>query len=575
MVPAQNYVSISRRPPDVEDYIDMLRRYRSWIIGPTFAGLVIATVVAFFWPDTYISTAVMRITPQQVPDSLVPSAVTLADGGPAAANGNGDPEPDQPGGNHPEAFARSVQEGADAGAAWKTLSRTCGTSRFASRPLTDVPTTGGRRLASAFAISFMYTDRYKAQAVVRELVTKFMEQNYTVQRNQANLTTNFLTDEVKAAKEKMDDLDDQITKFRVQNMGELPEQATANAQSLQTYQLQLMNVESSLNRATQDRIILETNLTNVKTSANNAMANLEQTVAGTPAGGGAPQMVQNQKLIDLNRTISDLSSKLEGMKQSLGAHHPDVAQAEAALESYKRERDELEKQESLQASQAASAASAAANYTTPARVVQNPVVARQLEQYRSEQTSLQTQIAAKQMEIDNLKHSQEQLQKVIIEYNKRLQNAPLNEQQYNALLRDYNLAKDDYEAMTKRHEQAETAQNIEEHKAGENLEVLDPASLPEQPAEPNRLAWAGIGTFAGVGLGIMLAAAQEVKNTSLKNLKDVRAYTNMPVLSSIPLLENALLVRRKRRLVWLAWSSAIILGSILMGGSMYYHISGV
>src|SRR5581483_3455759 len=72
---AHTFESVSRRPPDVEDYIDMLRRYRSWIIGPTFAGLVIATVVAFFWPDTYISTAVMRITPQQVPESLVPSAV--------------------------------------------------------------------------------------------------------------------------------------------------------------------------------------------------------------------------------------------------------------------------------------------------------------------------------------------------------------------------------------------------------------------------------------------------------------------------------------------------------------------
>ncbi len=66
-----------------------------------------------------------------------------------------------------------------------------------------------------------------------------------------------------------------------------------------------------------------------------------------------------------------------------------------------------------------------------------------------------------------------------------------------------------------------------------------------------------------------------MKNTSLKNLKDVRAYTNMPVLSSIPLLENALLVRRKRRLVWLAWSSALILGCILMGGSVYYHLSGM
>ena len=73
MVPQQGYVSVSRRPPDIEDYIDILRRYRSWIIGPTFAGLVIAVVAAFLWPDTYISTAVMRITPQQVPERLVPS----------------------------------------------------------------------------------------------------------------------------------------------------------------------------------------------------------------------------------------------------------------------------------------------------------------------------------------------------------------------------------------------------------------------------------------------------------------------------------------------------------------------
>ena len=55
MGPAHTFESVSRRPPDVEDYIDMLRRYRSWIVGPMFAGLVLATVVAFLWPDTYIS----------------------------------------------------------------------------------------------------------------------------------------------------------------------------------------------------------------------------------------------------------------------------------------------------------------------------------------------------------------------------------------------------------------------------------------------------------------------------------------------------------------------------------------
>jgi polysaccharide biosynthesis transport protein len=189
--------------------------------------------------------------------------------------------------------------------------------------------------------------------------------------------------------------------------------------------------------------------------------------------------------------------------------------------------------------------------------------------------SARTRLATKELELQDLNKQRGELEKLVSMYQTRLESAPLNEQQYNAMLRDFNLAKQEYEDMTKRHDASETAQSLEEHKAGENLEVLDPATLPEIAAEPNRLAWAGIGTAAGLALGIVLAAAQEVRNTSLKNLKDVRAYTNMPVLSSIPLLENALLVRRKRRLIWLAWSSAIIVGFILMGGAVYYRISGV
>src|SRR5215470_14529600 len=77
MATAQNFVTVSRRPPDVEDYIDMLRRYRSWLIGPMFAGLVVAVVVAFLWPDTFVSSAIMRITPQQIAPNLMPTVLNM------------------------------------------------------------------------------------------------------------------------------------------------------------------------------------------------------------------------------------------------------------------------------------------------------------------------------------------------------------------------------------------------------------------------------------------------------------------------------------------------------------------
>ncbi len=64
----------------------------------------------------------------------------------------------------------------------------------------------------------------------------------------------------------------------------------------------------------------------------------------------------------------------------------------------------------------------------------------------------------------------------------------------------------------------------------------------------------------------MIAGAREMKDTSLKNLKDVRAYTQMAILGSVPLLENDFVVRRRRRLAWLGWTTACLAAAVVMSG---------
>ncbi len=49
-----------------------------------------------------------------------------------------------------------------------------------------------------------------------------------------------------------------------------------------------------------------------------------------------------------------------------------------------------------------------------------------------------------------------------------------------------------------------TLRDIEMHKAGENLEVLDPASLPEAPVAPNRLLIGAAGLGVGLLLGVLM-----------------------------------------------------------------------
>jgi uncharacterized protein involved in exopolysaccharide biosynthesis len=203
----------------------------------------------------------------------------------------------------------------------------------------------------------------------------------------------------------------------------------------------------------------------------------------------------------------------------------------------------------------------------------NSQVERMLHDVKASIAVTQTQIQNKELEIAERTRQQAQLQQRVAELQARIEAAPANEQGYAQLIQEVSLAKQRYQELSQKRELSETAQALEARKIGENLEVLDPASLPERPTEPDRLMIALAGLGGGLVFGVFVAGAKEMKDTSLKNLKDVRAYTNLPVLSSIPLLENSDLIRKKRRLVWLAWTAAVIVGLAVMAAAVYYYYS--
>jgi polysaccharide biosynthesis transport protein len=552
MVPQQGYAATSRRPPDIEDYIDILRRYRSWIVGPTFAGLVIAVVVAFLWPDTFISTAVMRITPQQISERLVPSNIStqmaerlLAMQQQIESRTQLQELIQRPSLNlYPKEIRRKPME--DVIDEMRKAIKITILSTDSSQPQ--------QKFASAFEISFRYADRYKAQAVVRELVSKFTEETNNQLRQQSNTTTQFLGDQVKAAKETLDKLDAQISQFKSENAGRLPDQLQSNQQAVNVLELQQQSLNESINRDAQDKMMLETQISNLKQESTFIGSNLEQT--------SSREAVKNGRILQLNNMILDLDTQLSGARQTYKENHPDIRSLEAKLSVLRKQRDDLEKEESTAAAKAQPVKST------------NPQVAQSLESLKLQIQNVQAQIQARNMEMEEKAKQLKETQAAVGAYRARIDAIPMNEQRFAGLQRDYAIAKADYDDKAKRKEASETSSNLEERKAGENLETLDPASLPEQASEPNRLLIAGSGIGVGLFLGVFMAGVKEMKDTSLKNLKDVRAYTNLPVLSSIPLLENALLVRRKRRLFWLGWSTAIIIGTIAMSSSMYYYYFG-
>ena len=148
----------------------------------------------------------------------------------------------------------------------------------------------------------------------------------------------------------------------------------------------------------------------------------------------------------------------------------------------------------------------------------------------------------------------------------------MGEREYQELLRDRDLAKAKYQDLQVKLSRSAISQEMENRKQGENLEVLDQASLPESPTEPRRGLIVPAGLGAGLALGIILVGIREVKDTSLKNLKDARLYTQLSILGSVPLLENDLVVQRRKQMMWVGWATATLVGVAVMGLSMarYY-----
>jgi polysaccharide chain length determinant protein (PEP-CTERM system associated) len=546
MQPMQDLLSIPRRPLDVEDYIDILRRHKSWILGPAFACLVASVVVAFMWTDTYLSEATVQVVAPQVPEKYVPSNV----------NSEMSSRINQ--------MAQTVQSRANLINIIQSNNLYRG--NLQRKPLEDViedmrkdirisPVVNlqqsGREPISAFRVSFEYSNRMLAQKVTQELVRGFIDENIRALSSQSTATTEFLKDQWEAAKKSLDELENRTTQFRLKNAGRLPDELQANLATLRTLEQQLAGSNEAVSRIGQEKLLLESQLRVYK----------EQYDSLTQGGSDHQVSVaaKSERLAQLERDIVGAETLVSTLRERYKETHPDVKAAEAQLSALRKRRDALLKVEQDSAPQPAA----------PRKVnVANIRGARELEVNIA---AVQSQIQSKDMELEERTKAQKQILALVNQYNDRIQASPLMEREYAQLTRDYGLAKVRYDELNAKKAQSEIATSLENRGQGERLQLLDPASLPERPVKPNRPIIIAAGAAIGLLLGIFIAGAREMKDSSLKNLKDARAYTNLPVLGTVPLLENDLVVRRKRRLVWAAWSAACVCGVLLMAGSVYYY----
>ena len=543
------YSSVPRRALDIEDYIDILRRHKAWILGPAFAALVLAVVVAFLWPDTYISTATIRVVPSQVPEHLVSTNVNSA----MSQRINSMYQTISSRGNltnivnmynlYPRDRNRKPME--------DIVEQLRKNIKVGSVMPLNQQNPSRQQEIPAFQISFSYENRIVAQKVTADLVSRFITENTRERTTQSVLTTQFLKDQVESAKKELDAVEAKLAQFRSSFQGRLPEQMTQNTMQLNMLEQRIGNMNGALSRISQEKLLIESDLRTLKTQKSTLAPAPEQAVARH----------KNQRLEQMDLEILKLEGQLAALREHYKDTYPDVQRVIDQLSINRKIRDKVAAMEDLD--EVAKASGAGKRY--------DPLYERESRQIDANIERLEAQLKAKQLEADQYQRDISATERQIRAVQGRIEAAPASDQQYGELLRDQQLSKVRYEEMMRKQSQSAVAEELERRQQGETLELLDPASLPQSPTEPNRPVIVGAGVLIGFVLGLFLAGAREAKDTSLKNLKDVRTYTQLPILGSIPLLENDLVVRRRRRLGWLAWSTACLVGILIMTGSVFYY----
>ncbi len=389
----------------------------------------------------------------------------------------------------------------------------------------------------SFNISFSSRDPQIAQQVTSELTNLFINENTELQTQQSKDTTKFFESQLDDAKKSLSEQEEKIRVFKDQHTSDLPSQLQSNLAILSGLQNQLQAEQDNLDRARQQTVYYQSLIGQYR-----ALQKSSKTPSGAPMG--LPAI--DQELDKLRAQLADLSAHYT-------PQHPDVRKLKEQIAQTEKMKAQL-------------AASLAANAGNP-----QPDNSAAASNGDLSLAQLQSQLQANQIEITNREHSVTALQAKIGEYQGRLNQEPVREQQLADLSRGYDQSKANYDDLLKKKNSSALATDLTERQQGEHFQMIDPPSLPVKPDFPNRMKLCGIGLGIGVALGIVFAGGTEFMDDRVHSEKEFKELVPVDVIAEIPEVATADEQIRQQRSNRLAWIMAsVVFLSILAGSALSY-----
>jgi len=489
---------IARRELTPADYMAMLRRRWVLILVLALLGPPLGYGVSRFLPNRYKSQTLVLIEAPKVSDTLVPQVDITSIG-------------QRLGSMQQQILSRSrlvpivhqvglVSDNADkdtVDAFVYKLQKSIDVTPV--QPMVEL----GVRDLPGFFVNVTWTDGAMAQKVCTAVTSLFIQENLRMQQEHTQQTTQFLSDQLVAAKNDLDAQDAKLAAFKSHYLGSLPDDETTNLNILTGLTSQLDATNQALSRAQQDKSFAESMLTE-KIAAWQASQN-----------GHDPDSVQQQ--------LAAMEAELANLQLKYTDDYPDVIKAKSEIAKLERK---LELAEAADAKDAKDAKDAP-DLNKPQKGTAEPA---QVTQWRTQIHTAEQMIAEKTRE-------QEEIKKQIALYQARVQGSPVVEEQYKELTRGYQTALDSYNDLLKKRSESAMSGELNREQQTEQFVVLDPANLPDEPSFPNRPLFALGGLGGGLVVGCAIAFLFELQDTSLRTERDVEHSLKLPVLAMIPAIE--------------------------------------
>ncbi|MBW8364326.1 MAG: hypothetical protein K0M39_07200 [Rhizobium sp.] len=366
-----------------------------------------------------------------------------------------------------------------------------------------------------YTISYQDANGELAKKVVQSLLTIFVESSLGKTRQDISSSQRFIEEQLQQYQQKLTDAENALKEFKQKHIGMMPGQGG-------DYYAKLAEVSTQLRQAQLD----QQEAINRRDQLKRQLSDEEPELTAAAAAGATNSEIDDR--------IQALQKQMDQMRLQYTDLHPDVQATKRLIEKL-----EAEKKADLAKHKADPSGSK----------IQNPVYQQ-----------LTLSIAEADANVSSLRARVSEYQRRYAELRNASNMIPQVEQEYTQLMRDYDVYRQNYDALLKRRESVTMSGEVESKTDTVDFRVIDPPFVPSQPAWPNRPLLLSLVTLGGLGAGIAVAFLLSQLRRTVTDRRVLRELTGLPLLGAVSRVETDETRRRKRKglLTYLAALGSLI-----------------